>query len=232
MGTRLILPVLVLAFASTATAQLATPLTGGTQPPAPGNVLTNPPTTNQPNGPNAYDADYFSSPPIDPGRRLWGGAEYLLWWVQGQRVPALVTTSLPGTTPSQAGVLGLPGTSVLFGDSRLNDGSRSGVRLSVGMWLDDCQTRGLGSEFFILGNSGESFTGRSSGTPILARPFFNTLTQTPDAQIAALDPLAFGSVSASAVSQSAGCVGVFPAPSLWGLQLFRGSSGRVSVFEP
>src|SRR6476659_9640207 len=56
--------------------------------------------------------------PID---RLWGGAEYLLWWVEGQRIPALVTTSPPGTPLAQAGVLGLPGTSALFGHSRMNE---------------------------------------------------------------------------------------------------------------
>ena len=42
--------------------------------------------------------------------RWWASADYLMWWVQGNQLPALVTTG-PG-----AGVLGQPGTSVLFGD--------------------------------------------------------------------------------------------------------------------
>src|SRR5882724_3485002 len=31
------------------------------------------------------------------GPRVWGSAEYLLWWVRGQNLPPLVTTSPPGT---------------------------------------------------------------------------------------------------------------------------------------
>jgi hypothetical protein len=96
---------------------------------------------------------------------------------------------------------------VLFGDSRLNGDARSGVRLSVGMWLDDCHTCGIGGEFFILGNQGDHFTARSPGVPILARPFFNTLTRSPDAQIVAFPGLATGAISASAESQLLGASG-------------------------
>src|SRR5580704_1335431 len=40
------------------------------------------------------------------GDRGWVDAEYLLWWMRGQTVPALVTTSPAGTPMSSAGVLG------------------------------------------------------------------------------------------------------------------------------
>ena len=54
--------------------------------------------------------------------RLWVRGDYLLWWMPGFNVPALVTTSPAGTPRNQAGRLDQPGTSILFGNSALNDG--------------------------------------------------------------------------------------------------------------
>src|SRR5262245_16532969 len=69
--------------------------------------------------------------------RLWVEAEFLLWWMRGDRVPPLVTGSPPGAPIGQAGVLGVPGTVVLFGGERTNSDARSGGRLTIGVWLDD-----------------------------------------------------------------------------------------------
>ena len=57
----------------------------------------------------------------DPDR-FWVGMDYLAWSVKGDRLPPLVTTSPAGTPLAQAGVLGPPGTTVLFGDSSVNGG--------------------------------------------------------------------------------------------------------------
>src|SRR5262249_12281711 len=60
--------------------------------------------------------------------RFWFRGEYLLWWIKESPVPALVTTSPPGTPRSLAGVLGAPGTSILFdGDE---NSERSGGRFT------------------------------------------------------------------------------------------------------
>ena len=229
MAFRFSLPFVALVWATSAQAQTLPASADGTSPatlPAtqPGtapNPLTGYPPTVA--APLTYQPGMSAPPTADcvptcapsclpcptgcPGCRVWGGAEYLLWWVQGQRIPALVTTSPAGTAPGQAGVMGVPGTSVLFGDSRLNDAARSGVRLSLGMWLDDCHTCGIGGEFFILANQTDSFTGRSTGLPILARPFINVLNGLPDAQIVAYPGLANGGISASAESQLLGASG-------------------------
>ena len=37
---------------------------------------------------------------------IWSAADYLAWSVSGDKLPALVTTSPPGTPQAQAGVLG------------------------------------------------------------------------------------------------------------------------------
>jgi len=63
--------------------------------------------------------------PADAGQ-FWVEMEYLAWSVKGDRLPPLVTTSPAGTPQAQAGILGPPSTTVLFGDSSVNGGWRSG----------------------------------------------------------------------------------------------------------
>src|SRR5437868_8563481 len=82
--------------------------TNSAQPPAdtpspPPAAVGAPPTPVVPLAP--YDD--FSAP-----GRLWFSADYLSGWVQPARLPPLVTTSPAGTPLAQAGVLGLPATSV------------------------------------------------------------------------------------------------------------------------
>src|SRR5262245_20844531 len=94
----------------------------------------------------------IAAPPaaaMEPGNdrgpiRLWGSVEYLLGWTKGQFLPPLVTTSPVGTLPADAGVLGQPATAILFGNERVNTGVRDGGRFSIGYWLDDSRTLGLG----------------------------------------------------------------------------------------
>src|SRR5258707_15873832 len=59
--------------------------------------------------------------PADAGQ-FWVEMEYLAWSVKGDRLPPLVTTSPAGTPQAQAGILGPPSTTVLFGDSSVNGG--------------------------------------------------------------------------------------------------------------
>src|SRR5262249_34751207 len=53
----------------------------------------------------------------------------------------------------------------------------------LGCWLNDCHTLGVEGDFFMLGSEGAGFAGSSNGSPILARPFFNTTTGRPDAEL-------------------------------------------------
>ena len=76
----------------------------------------------------------------------YGQADLLIWWFKGNQVPALVTTSPDGTPRPQAGVLGQPGTEVLFGDTGIDDNYRPGLRLTVGRWLDECQMQRPGGD--------------------------------------------------------------------------------------
>lgn len=113
------------------------------------------------------------------GDRGWVDAEYLLWWMRGQTVPALVTTSPAGTPMSSAGVLGAGGTSAIFGDSLANSSARSGGRITAGTWFGDGELWGIQANFLMLETKATGFAASSngsSGSQILARPFIDANT--------------------------------------------------------
>jgi Putative beta barrel porin-7 (BBP7) len=136
------------------------------------------------------------------GGRIWATGEYLMWWLRGDRLPPLVTTSPSGTPVSSAGVLGVPVTQILFGDNSVNTGGRSGGRLTAGYWLDCEQTWGIQASYFQLESLTRSFGAQSNGSPILARPFQNTATGMSDSELVAFPGVIDGSVSASVRSSS------------------------------
>jgi hypothetical protein len=128
-------------------------------------------------------------------------AEYLAWFLKGQALPALVTTSTAGTTRPDAGVLGLSSTSTLFGGGNSYDSSlRSGGRLVLGWWLDPSAR--IEGEFFALGQQNSDFSATSAGTPILARPFLNLSTGLQDANVIAFPGQLSGNIQARASSGS------------------------------
>lgn len=139
----------------------------------------------------------------DPGQ-FYADLDYLGWSVKGGRLPALITTSPTGTPPAQAGVLGAPGTTVLFGDSAVNDGLRSGARLQTGYWFDRQQSSGIEASVFGLESLSSGYSAASGGTPILARPFANTSTGQQDAQQIAFPGASSGAVSVRDVSRLLG----------------------------
>src|SRR5262245_36117689 len=142
-------------------------------------------------------------PPPQAGGSFWAEAEYLYWQIKGDKLPALVTTG-PDTLLATAGVLGAPGTSVLFGQSTVNQDWRSGVRVRAGYWFDPGKTMGIEAHFFGLENASTDFFASSSTTPVLARPFFNTITNAQDSQLVAFPGFATGQVSVSETSNLLG----------------------------
>ena len=128
-----------------------------------------------------------------PGLRMWASAEYMMWWLRGDHLPALVTTSPNGT--SSPGVLGTPGAQVLFGDNSVNNGGRSGGQLTIGSWLDSDQTWGIQISYFQLETLTRSYGAQSGGSPILARPFQNTAIGMADSELVAFPGVLAGSVT-------------------------------------
>ncbi len=130
---------------------------------------------------------------------LYGRAEYLLWWVRGANTPPLVTTSPDNTPQAEAGVL--PGAVILFGNQQVGTAARSGGRFTVGYWCDPCQMCGIEGSFFFLGQNDDNFFASSGGSPILARPFFNTQTNKNDADLIAFPNVVTGTIGVTTYSR-------------------------------
>jgi hypothetical protein len=78
---------------------------------------------------------------------VWIGADYLLEWIKGGNVPALVTAGIP----PGAGVVGPAGGETLFNGGEVDHGAMSGGRFTLGFWLTDAQVIGLEGSYFFLG---------------------------------------------------------------------------------
>jgi len=135
---------------------------------------------------------------------FWAEVDYLAWSVTGDRLPALVTTAPVGTPLGLAGVIGQPTTTVLFGNSTVNNDWRSGGRITAGYWFDPQRSRGIEASFFGLENIGTGFAADSSAYPILARPFLNDSTGAQDSLLASFPGLSTGSVNANDSSRLLG----------------------------
>jgi Putative beta barrel porin-7 (BBP7) len=147
-------------------------------------------------------ADWDCGPP----RCFWVSGEYLLWWIKDSQVPALITTGVPGATTAP-GVLGQPGTRVLFGGSDVDNQVREGGRVSGGFWLDNCQTFGIEGSYFFLGSRSVRFNDASSGalgSAMISRPFFDVLSATQNSQLVAFPGLASGEIHLSSSSRLQG----------------------------
>jgi hypothetical protein len=140
---------------------------GQTAPDSPGAI---PPDTAELAGCCAHESE--------PARWAWASADYLLYRVKDGPLPGpLVTTS---SNPADVGALGAPTTRVLFGDADLDYGTFSGLRTSLGAWLESSQTVGIEAGGFLLEQRSLGFAVRSdaAGTPLLAIPAFDPTTQT------------------------------------------------------
>ena len=128
-----------------------------------------------------------------PSSRLYGGMDYLLWWVKGAPLSVpLVSTGPIGTT--HHGLLGPPAengadSTVLYGAPHFpaqggndiqNFPGFSGSRLTLGFWLDDEQRLGIeGSGFLLQRRSiGYQTRGSATGNPILGIPVLNSTPYT------------------------------------------------------
>ncbi|MGB6236450.1 MAG: BBP7 family outer membrane beta-barrel protein [Bradyrhizobium sp.] len=153
----------------------------------------------------AADMPIKAPPPIqDSGNLFWAEIDYLGWSVKGDHPPPLVTTSPAGTPRPQAGVVGLPTTTVLFGDSSVNGAWRSGGRLQAGYWFDPQRTRGIEASFFDLQDASTGFATDSNAHPIVGRPFFNVLTMQPDVSGVGFPGAITGSVAVNESSRLLG----------------------------
>lgn len=140
--------------------------------------------------------------------RYWVRGEYLYWWTKGNDLPALATSSPAGTPQADAGVLGRPGTQVLYGNDAIDDEGRSGLRIAGGWWLDDSQCTALEVDYFSVfddPNTGD-FTAATtgafgSGSPIIARPFYDSSLNASNSQLVSFPNLVDGQIDVTSSSE-------------------------------
>jgi hypothetical protein len=139
---------------------------------------------------------------------FYGSGEYLMWWIRGANLPALVTSgpAAPGPVLGLEGALGQPGTSILFGAGNQRYDVSSGARFTVGWWCDCEQTKGIEFTYFFIGPRDFNYTANSNEFPVLARPFFNVNNMIEFSEITASPGLSTGSISVNSHS------------SLWGAE--------------
>ena len=133
--------------------------------------------------------------------RVTARAEYLLWSTKGLELPSLVTRSPSGTDQDSAGVLGQTGTTTLFGNGEINDELRSGGRYTIGLYLDPFESNGVRITYLHLSEENDGYSGSNITSPILGRPFFNTLLGQEDARLIAFPGLVAGTLDVTSSTE-------------------------------
>lgn len=146
-------------------------------------------------GVGAYNPFGYLGGQPNTSNRLWLRAEYLYWLTEGMETPALVTTSPDGTAQANAAILGIGGTSTLFG-GEINDGGTSGLRLKGGFFLNRSAAFGIEGEYFGLASQDDGFSS-STGRSIVGRPFYDTTNDRETAQLTDFPGVVDGSLSIS-----------------------------------
>jgi putative beta barrel porin BBP7 len=127
--------------------------------------------------------------PGDP-HHWWASAENVFGWVTGASVPPLLTATPVGTSA----------TSLIAGGEHANAGLRNGFQIRGGFWLNECGTCGLDAGLLYLpGVAERAAFGDTPGT-VTARPFFNPVTNSPDAEFVSVPGLLSGRAAIDAVS--------------------------------
>ncbi len=111
------------------------------------------------------------------GPRIWGSADYLLWFVQPQSSPALIQAA--SGTQSGATTFNQSQSATLFPiNNKIDYGIFSGIRGTIGFWLNQIQTIGFEATYMWLGQAETRDGFLSSSNMILGRPFVNASTGT------------------------------------------------------
>jgi hypothetical protein len=122
----------------------------------------------------------------------------LSWAVKGSGTPPLVARDLPGTPRASVGVPGTPGQQIVYGGPGFNGGLRSGFRFDAGLWLDECRQWAISGDIFALASVTDVGRFSSLGDPPLTRPFVNSITGLPAAELVSFPGSLAGAVTVNA----------------------------------
>jgi hypothetical protein len=124
-----------------------------------------------------------------PRVSLYGGVDYLLWWMNGAKLPVPLVSTGPIET-THHGFVSSPDTTILYGGPHSpamggNDtqdfAGFSGSRITIGGWIDPARTYAVEGSGFLLQQRSAGFAIQSNqnGLPIINIPVFNTIPYTP-----------------------------------------------------
>lgn len=129
--------------------------------------------------------------------------EYLAWWIDGNGLPPLVTTNTTVPQPEEAGVLGVASTRILYGNAAVDEDVRHGGRITLKIRSPECCGDSWEAHWLSLGDGNESgdFFAASGGDRVLARPFFNVVTDMEDASVVAFPGSLAGQIAIDTSSE-------------------------------
>jgi hypothetical protein len=109
----------------------------------------------------------------------WLGVEWLYWTTTGHRLPPFLVASAAGQVRT------------VVGDRIYNDDWRNGVRVYGGLWIGALHRIGFEGDYFYLGKSvfrDAIASDGSAGTPVLARPYFQTVQRNANGTFTSVAP--------------------------------------------
>jgi hypothetical protein len=112
--------------------------------------------------------------------RIYGSADYMLLWARKGTNPPLVQSISPeNAVNSLVNGIELPAgaTTDVFGGDGTNPSPFSGVRGTLGLWLDSCFECGFELGYFQLFRESDTFSITSTGIPVIGRNFFDVAAQ-------------------------------------------------------
>src|SRR5439155_1934030 len=150
-------------------------------------------------GPAPADPAWTEPLPNGSSGRWWASAEAVAAWMQNTPLPALITTSPPGTARTLAGIPEADATTTVF-NGRVNGEPRIGFRAAGGYWFDPGHIWGMEVGVMMLESQATGFSISSDGSVILARPFLDANLGTPQAVLVAFRGSSRGSIEVRASS--------------------------------
>ncbi|MCA9258854.1 MAG: BBP7 family outer membrane beta-barrel protein, partial [Planctomycetales bacterium] len=143
--------------------------------------------------PHRHGAIAYPGPPQE-----YFEIDYLFWGLEGARVPTLLTSNPTGTALRDVGNPAAASTTTLLGNQSLGDWGQSGVRLRWGKRLQDSVVDRLEMSLWMLFEREDDLNFASNGgDPMLARPFTNSVSGLPDAQVISMAGVADGSFNSN-----------------------------------
>jgi hypothetical protein len=190
------------------------------QPPAGGNPLDGAAETGPASPPSGNVAPQNIRDPYDdyfrPHRECtWFNGSYVYAKMKAYNVPPLITTGDPtNAAPGALNPVDGPGTVILYGQGSVPSQGSSGFRIEAGYWFDpeDTFSADLGFLYVLPNSHTFSVSSDGSGSPVLARPIFSTLSQNERAFLVAA-PAAFAN------SPLTGSASVETSTDFWGVEL-------------